>query len=295
MDQYLDLFLNYLIVERGLSANTLDAYGRDLTRYLDFLQQEKIDDVNRVTPPVVLRFLVNLKQQNLAARSRARVLVSLRMFHKFLHAEQIADSNPADRVEAPRSIKALPHTLSPAEVEKLLAAPTGEDHLDYRDRAMLELLYATGLRVSELIGIKLSDLQLDVGYLVAFGKRSKQRIVPIGELAIEALLAYIKLARPFLAKDKGSPEVFLNRSGQGLTRQGFWKIIKRRSAQAGIAKNITPHTLRHSFATHLLDNGADLRSVQTMLGHADISTTQIYTHVTRERLKKIHGIHHPRS
>lgn len=295
MDQYLDLFLNYLVVERGLSANTLDAYSRDLARYLDFLQQEKIDAVNGVTPPVILRFLVKLKEENLAARSRARVLVSLRMFHKFLYAEQIAEGNPADRVEAPRSIKALPHTLSPTEVERLLAAPAGEDHLDYRDRAMLELLYATGLRVSELIGIKLSDLQLDVGYLVAFGKRSKQRIVPIGELAIEALQVYIKLARPLLAKDKGNPEVFLNRSGQGLTRQGFWKIIKRRSAQAGIAKNITPHTLRHSFATHLLDNGADLRSVQTMLGHADISTTQIYTHVTRERLKKIHGIHHPRS
>ncbi len=295
MDQYLDLFLNYLVVERGLSANTLDAYGRDLSRYLDFLQQEKISDANRVTPPVVLRFLAMLKQQHLSARSRARVLVSLRMFHKFLHAEEITEGNPADRVEAPRSIKSLPHTLSPAEVERLLAAPTGEDNLDYRDRAMLELLYATGLRVSELIGVKLSDLQLDVGYLVAFGKRSKQRIVPIGEVAIEALQAYLSLSRKLLAKDKGQPEVFLNRSGQGLTRQGFWKIIKRRTAQAGIAKNITPHTLRHSFATHLLDNGADLRSVQTMLGHADISTTQIYTHVTRERLKKIHGIHHPRS
>ena len=160
---------------------------------------------------------------------------------------------------------------------------------------MLEVLYATGLRVSELINIKLSDLQLDVGYLVAFGKRSKQRIVPIGEIAIEALQEYLQMARPFLSKEKGQPQVFLNRSGQGLTRQGFWKIIKRRSAQAGIAKNITPHTLRHSFATHLLDNGADLRSVQTMLGHADISTTQIYTHVSRERLKKIHGIHHPRN
>jgi len=295
MDQYLDLFLNYLVVERGLSANTLDAYGRDLARYLDFLQQEKVADLRQITPPVILRFLVQLKQQNLAARSRARVLVSLRMFHKFLHAEQITDGNPADRVEAPRSIKALPHTLSPAEVEKLLASPTGEDHLDYRDRAMFELLYATGLRVSELIGIRLTDLQLDVGYLVAFGKRSKQRIVPIGEIAIEALQDYLRLARPFLARENTAPEVFLNRSGQGLTRQGFWKIIKRRSAQAGIAKNITPHTLRHSFATHLLDNGADLRSVQTMLGHADISTTQIYTHVTRERLKKIHGIHHPRN
>ncbi len=295
MDQYLDLFLNYLVVERGLSANTLDAYGRDLSRYLNFLQKSKLSDPDAVTPPVVLRFLSELKTNNLSARSRARVLVSLRMFHKFLHAEGLAESNPADRVEAPRSIKALPHTLSPVEVEKLLAAPAGEDNLDYRDRAMLEVLYATGLRVSELIGVKLSDLQLDVGYLVAFGKRSKQRIVPIGEVAIEALQAYLKLARPPMSREKSNPEVFLNRSGEGLTRQGFWKIIKRRARQAGINKNITPHTLRHSFATHLLDNGADLRSVQTMLGHADISTTQIYTHVTRERLKKIHGVHHPRS
>ena len=295
MDQYLDLFLNYLVVERGLSANTLDAYGRDLSRYLDFLQKSRIADADAITPPIVLKFLSDLKQNNLSARSRARVLVSLRMFHKFLHAEGITNGNPADRVEAPRSIKALPHTLSPGEVERLLAAPAGEDNLDYRDRAMLELLYATGLRVSELIGIKLSDLQLDVGYLVAFGKRSKQRIVPIGEVAIEALQTYLKLARPLMSREKTSPEVFLNRSGEGLTRQGFWKIIKRRAQQAGINKNITPHTLRHSFATHLLDNGADLRSVQTMLGHADISTTQIYTHVTRERLKKIHGVHHPRS
>ena len=295
MDQYLDLFLNYLIVERGLSANTLDAYSRDLTRYLDFLQRENLAGVDEVSPPVILRFLAELKRQNLSARSRARVLVSLRMFHKFLHAEELVVGNPADRIEAPKSIKSLPHTLSPTEVERLLAAPLGENPLDYRDRAMLEVLYATGLRVSELINIKLSDLQLDVGYLVAFGKRSKQRIVPIGEIAIEALQEYLQMARPFLSKEKGQPQVFLNRSGQGLTRQGFWKIIKRRSAQAGIAKNITPHTLRHSFATHLLDNGADLRSVQTMLGHADISTTQIYTHVSRERLKKIHGIHHPRN
>ncbi|PLX98438.1 MAG: site-specific tyrosine recombinase XerD [Desulfuromonas sp.] len=295
MDQYLDLFLNYLVVERGLSANTLDAYGRDLTRYLDYLQAEGFSSPDAVTPTVVLRFLADLKNNKLSARSRARVLVSLRMFHKFLLVEEIAATNPADRVEAPKSIKSLPHTLSPNEVERLLAAPSGEENLDYRDRAMFEVLYATGLRVSELISLKLSDLQLDVGYLVAFGKRSKQRIVPVGEVAIEALQLYIESARPFLEKEKACPHVFLNRAGQGLTRQGFWKIIKRRTAQAGIAKNITPHTLRHSFATHLLDNGADLRSVQTMLGHADISTTQIYTHVTRERLKKIHGIHHPRS
>ena len=295
IDTALDLFLNYLVVERGLSRNTLDAYGRDLTRYADFIIRSKIDGPTAVGSSDILRFLTGLKQAGLSARSRARALVALRMFHKFLHAENIVDANPADRIEAPKSLKKLPDTLSPQEVEKLLDSPQGEENLDYRDRAMFEILYATGLRVSELISIKLSDLQLDVGYLVAFGKRSKQRIVPIGEEAVSALSAYLKLSRPFLEKDTGAPEVFLNRSGRGLTRQGFWKIIKRRAQQTGISKNITPHTLRHSFATHLLDNGADLRSVQMMLGHADISTTQIYTHVTRERLKKIHNLHHPRS
>ena len=295
IDTALDLFLNYLIVERGLSRNTLDAYGRDLARYADFITRSKLAGPAAVSSSDVLRFLTELKQAGLSARSRARALVALRMFHKFLHSEGVVDANPADRIEAPKSLKKLPDTLSPQEVERLLDAPRGEKNLDYRDRAMFEILYATGLRVSELINIKLSDLQLDVGYLVAFGKRSKQRIVPIGEEAVSALVDYLKLARPLLEKETGAPEVFLNRSGQGLTRQGFWKIIKRRAQQTGINKNITPHTLRHSFATHLLDNGADLRSVQMMLGHADISTTQIYTHVTRERLKKIHNLHHPRS
>jgi len=294
LDACLDLFLNYLVVERGLSRNTLDAYGRDLTRYVAFLERGGCS-LAQVSPADVLRFLADLKQNDLSARSRARALVALRMFHKFLHGEGLCNGNPADRIEAPRSLKALPDTLSPQEVERLLEAPQGEDHLDYRDRAMLETLYATGPRVSELIGLKLSDVPLDVGYLVAFGKRSKQRIVPMGETALEAMRDYLQLARPFLERGAGSHHIFLNRSGQGLTRQGFWKIIKRRALQAGIGKNITPHTLRHSFATHLLDNGADLRSVQMMLGHADISTTQIYTHVTRERLKKIHHLHHPRS
>jgi integrase/recombinase XerD len=295
IDASLDLFLNYLIVERGLSRNTLDAYSRDLSRYAEFISTTKIAGPANVHSSDIIRFLTDLKQAGLSARSRARALVALRMFHKFLHSEGLVDANPADRIEAPKSLQKLPDTLSPREVERLLEAPCGTEKLDYRDRAMFEVLYATGLRVSELIGIKLSDLQLDVGYLIAFGKRSKQRIVPVGEEAVSALRDYLQRARPSLQKEVSSPEVFLNRSGLGLTRQGFWKIIKRRAQQAGISKNITPHTLRHSFATHLLDNGADLRSVQMMLGHADISTTQIYTHVTRERLKKIHNLHHPRS
>lgn len=293
MNEFLDLFLNYLTVERGLARNTLDAYGHDLARYLDFLQQENVAGPDAITPTLILRFLAFLKDAGLSARSRARALVAVRTFHKFLLSEKIAAANPTARVEAPKSFNPLPHTLSPTDVERLLEAPAGEATLDLRDRAMLEILYATGLRVSELVGLKIGDLQLDVGYLTAFGKRSKQRIVPLGETALTEVRHYLALGRPFLDKE-GGKFLFLNRAGKGLTRQGFWKIIKRRALEAGILKNITPHTLRHSFATHLLENGADLRSVQTMLGHADISTTQIYTHVTRERLKKLHEQHHPR-
>ncbi|ALC16521.1 tyrosine recombinase XerD subunit [Desulfuromonas soudanensis] len=294
MNHQLDIFLNYLQVERGLSKNTLDAYGRDLARYLDFLEGAGISVPGEISPPVILHFLAHLKEFGLSARSRARALVSLRMFHKFLLAEGMVDTNPTTRVEAPRTLTSLPHTLSPSEVERLLAAPRGIVPLDLRDRAMLEVLYATGLRVSELIALRYGDLQLDVGYLTTVGKRSKERIVPLGETAMIELRRYLSLGRPLLAKEGSGTTLFLNRRGKGLTRQGFWKIIKRRALEAGILKNIMPHTLRHSFATHLLENGADLRAVQTMLGHADISTTQIYTHVTRERLRKVHEQFHPR-
>ncbi len=294
MNHYLDYYLNYLAVERGLSKNTLDAYGHDLARYLEYLESEKVDCLEKITPAVVLRFLGSLKEGGLSARSRARSLAALRTFHKFLIREKLAKDNPTDQIVSPRSLVSLPKTLSTADVESLLSSPKGETPLALRDRAMLEIIYATGLRVSELVSLKLGDLQLDVGYLTAFGKRSKQRIVPLGEAAIEVLRQYMQDGRPSLDKQRGSQRLFLNRSGEGLTRQGFWKIIKRRALEAGIRQSITPHTMRHSFATHLLDNGADLRSVQAMLGHADISTTQIYTHVTRERLRQLHAQHHPR-
>jgi integrase/recombinase XerD len=294
MNEYLDLFLNYLAVEKGLSRNTLDAYGRDLARYGEFLQQQGVAAPDDVTPSMVLLFLASLKAQGLAPRSRARALVAMRTFHRFLLAEEHATVNPTTQVEAPKSLHRLPQTLSPAEVERLLAAPLGEEPRALRDRAMLEILYATGLRVTELVQLRVADLQLEVGYLSAIGKRSKQRIVPLGEVALDEVRRYLEFGRPLLVKEQASAILFLNRAGKGLTRQGFWKIIKRHATGAVIRKNITPHTLRHSFATHLLENGADLRSVQTMLGHADISTTQIYTHVTRERLKRIHEQHHPR-
>jgi len=294
MNHYLDHYLNYLAVERGLARNTLDAYSRDLVRYLEFLAAQGVETLEQITPPHILRFLSHLNKSGLSARSRARALAALRTFHRFLVREKLAPDNPTDQVLSPKSLTALPHTLSPLDVESLLISPKGESPLAWRDRAMLEILYATGLRVSELVSLTIDDLQLDVGYLTAFGKRSKQRIVPLGEAAIVALREYLRHGRPGLDKERGSRFIFLNRSGEGLTRQGFWKIIKRRAREAGIKQNIMPHTLRHSFATHLLENGADLRSVQAMLGHADISTTQIYTHVTRERLRQIHAQHHPR-
>lgn len=294
MDARLDQFLNLLLVEKGLSAHTLDAYGRDLARYLEFLAESGIRAPEAVTPMAILGYLGHLRETGLAPRSRARKLTALRMFHKFLFAEGVTASNPAALIESPKAPRLLPHALSPAEVERLLAAPAGIEPRDRRDRAMLEVLYATGLRVSELVGLSLSDLQLDVGYVRVFGKGSKQRIVPLGEPASDELRHYLADARPLLAGQVSDPRIFLNRAGKGLTRQGFWKIIKRRAAEAGIIKEISPHTLRHSFATHLLENGADLRSVQTLLGHVDISTTQIYTQVTRERLRLIHERHHPR-
>ena len=294
MDARLDQFLNLLLVEKGLSAHTLDAYGRDLARYLEFLAESGIRTPKAVTPTAILGYLGHLRESGLAPRSRARKLTAVRMFHKFLFAEGMTATNPAALIESPKAPRLLPHALSPAEVERLLAAPAGIEPRDRRDRAMLETLYATGLRVSELVGLRLSDLQLDVGYVRVFGKGSKQRIVPLGEIASDELRLYLADGRPLLAGKGSDPRIFLNRAGKGLTRQGFWKIIKRRAAEAGIIKDISPHTLRHSFATHLLENGADLRSVQTLLGHVDISTTQIYTQVTRERLRRIHERHHPR-
>jgi integrase/recombinase XerD len=294
MDQFLEQFMNHLAVERGLSANTLEAYGRDLARYADHVEKDGLGHPREIRTGLILEFLRALKETGLSPRSRARALVAVRTFHKFLLAEKITTDNPASRIESMRTLTPLPHVLSPAEVDRLLAASPETTPIGLRDRAMLELLYATGLRVSELIGLKIGDLQLTAGYLTTFGKGRKERAVPVGEVALSVVSDYLHHGRPHLDKERGSAALFLNRNGKGLTRQGFWKIIKRRALQAGISKNITPHTLRHSFATHLLENGADLRAVQTMLGHADIATTQIYTHVTRERLKQLHEQFHPR-
>jgi integrase/recombinase XerD len=294
MDDYLDLFLNYLQVEKGLSRNTLEAYSRDVGGYLDFLEGIGCPAPASIRPIDVASFLQKLKDGGLGPRSRARALSAVRMFHRFLMIENYCDINPTTIIESPRTPGKLPAILSAREVERLLTAPGGENGVAVRDRAMLEILYATGLRVSELVSLKVRDVSLDAGYLMTLGKGEKERLVPIGDSARRALSEYYTTVRQTTRGSGDCEHVFLSRLGKRMSRQAFWNIIKKRSIEAGIVKNISPHTLRHSFATHLLENGADLRSVQIMLGHADLSTTQIYTHVTRERLKKLHEEFHPR-
>lgn len=295
MDRYLDYYLNYLSVEKGLADNTLNAYSRDLVSYAGYLKEcEKVDNPADISQLMLLGYLNFLKKRGLSPRSRARVLSALRSFHRFLIQENYTEHDPSVQVESPRSLSALPKLLSQKEVERLLQSPAGNSPIVMRDRAMLEVLYATGMRVSELVSLRLGDLKLDIGCLNAFGKGSKQRLIPLGEDAIEILREYLQDGRLKLLKSLTSEEVFLNSRGKKLSRQGFWKNLRAYAIKAEIKQKVYPHMLRHSFATHLLENGADLRSVQTMLGHADISTTQIYTHVIQERLKKVHQQYHPR-
>jgi integrase/recombinase XerD len=287
-----DQFFAHLKVERGLSDNTVRSYSRDLMRFLNFLDGEKRTplNLNRETLSGYVRHL----GKRLSARSVARHVSSLRRFYRFLVREGKLEVNPARLLESPKLPRKLPGTLSPEEVELLISAPKSVNAKGQRDLAMLELLYATGLRVSELVGLKLSNINLEPGYVRTLGKGSKERVVPMGEKARTALSLYLQEGRNALNRRTNSAYLFLNFRGKRLTRQGFWKILKGYASQAGIKKNITPHSLRHSFASHLLEAGADLRSVQMMLGHSDISTTQIYTHVTRKRLVQLHETCHPR-
>ena len=294
MDEYLDIYMSYLVVEKGLSTNTIEAYGRDLRRYLSYLKKAGAGAVDGISQAQVLGFLGALKDADLSPRSRARVLSSIRGFHRFLMSEKYSAKDPTLLLESPRTVRSLPRLLSTLEVESLLAAPSGSDPRALRDRAMFEVIYASGLRVSELVGLKLSDINRDIGCLSTLGKGSKQRLVPLGEVALSALEEYLADGRALLKPATDCQYLFLNRRGRSLSRQGFWKILKGAALNSGIGCAIYPHMLRHSFATHLLENGADLRAVQVMLGHADISTTQIYTHVIRERLKQVHQQFHPR-
>jgi integrase/recombinase XerD len=290
-DLLFDRYLNYLAVEKGLSPNTLESYSRDLRRYFHF---QKGRDHRQVVQADVRAFVSHLSAEGLASPSIARSLAAVRGFHKYLLTDGLSIIDPTVNIETPRGWQRLPRTLSGGEVETLLGQPDLATPLGLRDKAMLELLYATGLRVSELVGLRSDNLNLERGYVVVLGKGSKERAVPMGDLAAASVRQYLERARPLLLKGGSTPALFLSIRRSQITRQMFWERIKHYVRKAGIMRNVSPHTLRHSFATHLLDNGADLRSVQAMLGHADISTTQIYTHVSRERLKQIHEKHHPR-
>ena len=293
-DRLLDDFINYLTVEKGLSKNTLGAYSRDIIKYLSFLDHDGVSPLN-ANPSHIVSFLSKLQENGISVRSYTRNLVAVRMFYKFLLKSNKISILPTVNIDMPKFAKRLPEVLSLEEVEKLLDAPKTGSHLGLRDKAMLETLYATGMRVSELVSIKLNDLNLQTGYIVTYGKGSKERIVPLGETATTYIKQYIDSARPILLKQRKSEHLFITSRAKRLTRQAFWAMIKRYALLAGIFRDkVKPHTIRHSFATHLLERGADLRSIQTMLGHSDISTTQIYTHVKTEQLKSIHKKSHPR-
>jgi len=294
MEQILSQFLNYLIVEKGLSKNTLMAYSHDLTRFLDHLRQKGLQDILKVGKFDVRSFLLTLKKQRFSTRTIVRYLVAIRTFFRFMIQEGILEVNPVEELESPKMAKTLPKILTLKEVDQLLEQPNSQIPLGVRDRAMLEMLYATGMRVSELVQLRMNQVNLEGGYVLVYGKGSKERIVPLGSEVMKWVDLYLKTARIKLAKGGESPFLFITRSGKGMSRQRFWRMIKVYGQRAGIRKRITPHLIRHSFASHLLERGADLRSVQMMLGHVDISTTQIYTHVTGERLKKIHQRYHPR-
>ena len=278
-----------------MSKNTLVSYRRDLAAYIKHLEDSKVSALSRASRKDISDFMFMLKDRGLAASSIARALTAIKVFHRFLVRERILKADPSDLLESPKIWKRIPDALSLQEVEALLKVPSLHQIQGIRDRAILELMYATGLRVSEAVNLKVSDINFDVGFLRCIGKGSKERIVPLGKEARFSLKRYLEKARPkLLKKSPAEPVLFLSRLGRRISRQSFWKLIKFYAKKAGIKKNIRPHTLRHSFATHLLEGGADLRSVQEMLGHSDISTTQIYTHIDTHRLKAIHKAFHPR-
>ncbi len=295
VNRLVDAYLDHLRVERGLARNTLEAYSRDLTEYLLWVENTLKRPLRNVQEEDLRFYILGKKQGGMSARSIRRKVSSLRGLYRFLQKEGYMKEDPTALLDVPRLGTPLPKDLTLDEVDRLLAQPDPAEPLGLRNQAMLELLYATGLRVSELLALTLKDLNLEVGYVVAYGKGKKERLVPVGEVALETLKEYLTSVRPGLAKSRRVSHVFLNRSGRGLSRQGFWKLLHQYALQAGISSPVTPHVLRHSFATHLLERGADLRSVQLMLGHASISTTQIYTHLNREKLKQIYQRHHPRA
>lgn len=294
MDELADAYLHYLAVEKGLSRNTLEAYSRDIKAFIEFLKGRSLQDLRGVDRRTALQFVKALEAKGLSLRSINRSLVAVRGFFRFLVRDGYLEEDPWEEMGLPSLPRRLPEVLTEGEVERLLEQPDPSTPLGMRDGALLELLYGTGMRVSEASDLRLEALQLDLGFVTVKGKGGKERVVPLGEVAKERVVLYLKKGRPSLAKGSASPYLFLNPRGGKLSRQGVWKVVKRYALAAGIKTRITPHTLRHSFATHLLRRGADLRFVQAMLGHADISTTQIYTHVDREYLRELHRRFHPR-
>ncbi|MCF7908727.1 MAG: site-specific tyrosine recombinase XerD [Candidatus Omnitrophica bacterium] len=294
MELYLEAFMDYLKVEKGLSVNSIYAYGHDLKKYIAALKKLGIEDPKKISRKDITDYLFNLRK-DVSVRSISRFLSTVKGFHRFLLREKIVSADPTDLIELPKIEKKIPSYLSIEEVNKVLKAPNLKKTQGIRDRAILELMYATGLRVSELTKLKSSDVNLDVGFLRCKGKGSKERIVPMGKISDHFINSYITQARAKLLGKKVSIYLFLAQGGRPLSRQSVWKMIKKQVRKSGIRKKVSPHTLRHSFATHLLERGADLRSVQEMLGHASITTTQIYTHVNETRLKKIHRQFHPRA
>jgi len=294
LDIFVDQYISYLIFEKGLSEKTIESYSSDLSKYLEFLKQKGVKDITQADTPMILKHLIALRESGLGSKSCARHLITLRGFYKFLAQEKILEFDPAKLIDLPKSGLKLPDVLSVSEVNLLLNIPDINKPLGKRNSAMIELLYAAGLRVSELVNLKFLDVNLEACFVRVMGKGSKERIVPFGLYAKNKIDDYINNSRPLLLKTRISKYLFVARAGKPMTRQGFWKLLKLYVKQAGIKKKVTPHSLRHSFASHLLEGGADLRTVQVMLGHVDISSTQIYTHVARDHLRKIHEKYHPR-
>ncbi|HXJ18770.1 MAG TPA: site-specific tyrosine recombinase XerD [Polyangia bacterium] len=295
LDVGIQQFLDHLRVERELTPATVEAYGRDLAGFAHFAAGRTISRADTIGPIDVLDFLVHLNERKLSARSQARRLVALRQLFRFLKGERLITVDPTEDIDLPRFGRKLPDYLTIDEVDRLLVAPDRRTARGLRDAAMIELLYATGLRVSELVKLRLRDLNFDAGYLMATGKGRKERLVPVGEAALQAVRAYVEGARPGFAGARAIDTLFLTHHGRAMTRQGFWKLLGRYARAAGIRKPISPHKLRHSFATHLVERGADLRAVQAMLGHSDIGTTEIYTHVSRGHLRSVYDRFHPRA
>ncbi len=295
LDVAVQQFLDHIKVERELTPATVAAYASDLAVFARFASARGVRVVTAVRPLDVLDHLAKLTDDGLTSRSQARRLVTLRQFFRFLKVEQICATNPTEDIDLPRFGRKLPDFLSVDEVDALLAAPDRRTHRGLRDAAMLETLYASGLRVSELVRLRVRDVNFDAGYLVAFGKGRKERLVPVGEVAIAGLRTYVETGRSVFTGGRAMETLFLTYRGKAMTRQGFWKLLGRYAVAAGIRKRMSPHKLRHSFATHLVERGADLRAVQAMLGHADIVTTEIYTHMSRGHLRSVYDRFHPRA